>query len=63
MSAAAGVLGVVLEKEGHYILGAGQSSPNAETIEQSIRMLWDTSVVGGLLLVAGVLCWEWMLTR
>ena len=62
MSAAAGVLGVVLEKEEHYILGAGQSSPNAETIEQSIRMLWDTSVVGGLLLVAGVLCWEWMLT-
>ena len=63
MSAAAGVLGVVLEKEGHYILGAGQSSPNAETIEQSIRMLWDTSVVGGLFLVAGVLCWEWVLTR
>jgi len=63
MSAAAGVLGVVLEKEAHYILGAGQSSPNAETIEQSIRMLWYTSVVGGLLLVAGVLCWEWVLTR
>ena len=62
MSAAAGVLGVVLEKEKHYILGAGQPSPNAETIEQSIRMLWDTSVVGGLLLVAGVSCWEWVLT-
>ena len=62
MSAAAGVLGVVLEKEEHYILGGGQPSPNSETIDQSIRMLWDTSVVGGLLLVACVLAWEWVQT-
>ncbi|HUP82272.1 MAG TPA: cobalamin biosynthesis protein [Pirellula sp.] len=60
MSAAAGVLGVVLEKEGYYILGADQSSPNAKSIEQSIRMLWDTSVVGIFLLVVAVQCWEWV---
>ena len=62
MSAAAGVLGVVLEKEEHYVLGLGQPAPTATTIEQSIRLLWETSLAGGLLLVAAVLCWEWVRT-
>ena len=60
MSAAAGVLGVVLEKEEHYVLGLGQPNPSATTIEQSIRLMWETSLVGCLVLVGTVLSWEWV---
>lgn len=60
MSAAAGVLGVVLEKEEHYVLGLGQPNPTAATIEQSILLLWETSLAGGLWLVTTVLSWEWV---
>ncbi len=59
MSAAAGVLGVVLEKEGHYVLGAGEPKPTAATIEQSIRLLWETSLAGGLLFIATVFLCGW----
>ena len=59
MSAASGVLGVVLEKEGHYVLGASESYPTAATIEQSIRLLWKTSLAGGLLFIATVSLCGW----
>ena len=59
MSAAAGVLGVVLEKEEHYILGKGQPDPCTVTIEQAIRLLWDTSLAGAVLFVVAATVWEW----
>ena len=62
MSAAAGVLGVVLEKEEHYILGKGQPDPCTVTIEQAIRLLWDTSLAGAVLLVVAATVWEWTKT-
>jgi adenosylcobinamide-phosphate synthase len=44
MSAAAGVLGVSLEKRGHYRLGAELPRPSSRTIVQSIKLLWGTAV-------------------
>ncbi len=61
MSAAAGVLGVVLEKEEHYVLGLGQPNPTPSTIEQSIRLLWETSLAGSVVLVGTVLSLEWVI--
>ncbi len=63
MSAAAGVLGVVLEKEGHYVLGAGQPNPTAATIEQAIGLLWATSLACGLLFIATFFLCGWGQTR
>lgn len=54
MSAAAGVLGVALEKHGHYLLGAGQPTPTPETIDRSIRLMWQT-IAGGVAVVIAVL--------
>lgn len=49
MSAAAGVLGVQLEKVGHYRLGSGQRQPEPCDIALARRMLWR---VAGLTVVA-----------
>jgi len=46
MSAAAGVLGVSLEKKGHYSLGAGLRLPDVNDIDRAVRLLWVTAVVG-----------------
>lgn len=43
MSAAAGVLGVALEKPGHYRLGAELPLPSSQTIAGAIRLLWGTA--------------------
>jgi adenosylcobinamide-phosphate synthase len=53
MSAAAGVLGVELEKSGCYRLGSGQRLPDVSDIGRAIRLLWITS---GLITLAAV-CW------
>lgn len=45
MSAAAGVLGVSLEKRGHYLLGGGLPAPDVNDIERAIRLLWGTAFV------------------
>lgn len=50
MSAAAGVLGVALEKKGHYLLGGEQPRPTVAAIEQAVKLLWATTVVYVLLL-------------
>lgn len=52
MSAAAGVLGVQLEKQGHYRLGAELPRPTASTILCSMRLLWATSTIAVLVLSA-----------
>lgn len=52
MSAAAGVLGVALEKKDHYLIGAGQPKPSVDTIEKSIRLLWITAFAGVALFIA-----------
>lgn len=54
MAAAAGVLAVVLAKPGHYLLGAGQRSPNASDIRWAIRLLL---ISGGLCLSGGLAVW------
>lgn len=45
MSAAAGVLGVSLEKKGHYLLGPGLRLPDVNDIDRAVRLLWVTAVV------------------
>jgi len=45
MSAAAGVLGVVLEKKGHYLLGEGMRAPNVLDIHHAVRLLWATAIM------------------
>lgn len=45
MSAAAGVLGVALEKKGHYLLGSGLRLPDVNDIDRAVRLLWVTAVV------------------
>jgi adenosylcobinamide-phosphate synthase len=52
MSAAAGVLGVQLEKQGHYRLGADLPRPSASTIFHSIKLLWITAVIAVAILSA-----------
>jgi adenosylcobinamide-phosphate synthase len=52
MSAAAGVLGVSLEKKGHYLLGKGLRRPNADDIEQGRGLLWITASVSLVAVVA-----------
>ncbi|MGV3482924.1 MAG: cobalamin biosynthesis protein [Planctomycetaceae bacterium] len=52
MSVAAGVLGVSLEKQGQYLLGAGLPPPDVGDIERGIRLLWSTAVAGVLTLGA-----------
>ncbi len=45
MSAAAGVLGVELEKVGCYSLGSGQRPPDVLDIRRAIGLLWLTSAI------------------
>lgn len=52
MSAAAGVLGVQLEKQGHYRLGAELPRPTSSTILCSMRLLWATSTIAVVVLSA-----------
>ncbi|WP_164102481.1 adenosylcobinamide-phosphate synthase CbiB [Candidatus Laterigemmans baculatus] len=49
MSAAAGALGVELEKVGQYCLGAGQPRPGAADIGRAVRMLWSVMVLATFL--------------
>lgn len=55
MSAAAGILGVALEKHGHYRLGAELAPPSSMTIARSIELLWGTTVVA--MLFFGIASW------
>ena len=48
MSAAAGALGVQLEKTGHYVLGDREAVVSAHTIKQAEDMVW---LVGGMALL------------
>lgn len=45
MSAGAGVLGVELEKVGHYNLGAGQRPPQTDDITRSLRLMQTTAFI------------------
>jgi adenosylcobinamide-phosphate synthase len=45
MAAMAGLLGVVLEKPGHYRLGEGTTVPTATTIDTAWRIVWRASLV------------------
>lgn len=51
MSAAAGVLGVELEKCGCYRLGSGQRLPDVSDIGRVIRLLWITTALATLTVV------------
>lgn len=52
MSAAAGVLGVELEKIGHYRLGWGQRQPVAADIARAERLLWRMAAMAVIALSA-----------
>lgn len=57
MSAAAGVLGVALEKKGHYLLGSGLRLPDVNDIDRAVHLLWVTAVVS----VAMVIGWRFVI--
>jgi adenosylcobinamide-phosphate synthase len=57
MSAAAGVLGVTLQKRDHYKLAMELPEPTSETISGAIKLLWATAVVT-VLLFTGLLLLE-----
>jgi adenosylcobinamide-phosphate synthase len=48
MSAAAGVLGVELEKVGHYRLGNGLRAPGFQDIARATRLLWGSAALAGV---------------
>jgi cobalamin biosynthesis protein CobD/CbiB len=52
MSAAAGVLGIQLDKRGHYELGFGQRKPSHGDIASARTVLWWTAAVAIILLSA-----------
>ena len=59
MSAMAGLLGVELEKTGHYRLGRGYRQPEARDIRAAVRVAWNVAALGlaltaGLIIVRGV---------
>jgi adenosylcobinamide-phosphate synthase len=53
MAAAAGALGVSLEKVGHYRLGDAQHSCTATTIRQAERMVWRVGLAA-VVMLAGI---------
>ncbi|MGD8458482.1 MAG: adenosylcobinamide-phosphate synthase CbiB [Anaerolineales bacterium] len=55
MSAAAGVLGIRLEKVGHYTLGEGQRAAKPEDIKRMARLMVIASGIGVLLLAVIIL--------
>ncbi len=56
MSAAAGALGVELEKEGHYTLGAGNRPPDSADIPRALRLAGAaTLIAAGALAVIAVM--------
>lgn len=56
MSAAAGVLGVELEKVGYYRLGRGQRPPEASDIGRAVRLLWGTAGMAAFTAVGWLIC-------
>lgn len=56
MSAAAGLLGVMLEKQGHYRLGEGQPLPTVASIDSVNSLLYRTSIAGSILALAWLIC-------
>lgn len=56
MSAAAGLLGVMLEKREHYRLGEGQLLPNWTSINAVNSLLYRTSMAGALVAFAWLIC-------
>ncbi|HEX4143601.1 MAG TPA: adenosylcobinamide-phosphate synthase CbiB [Pirellulales bacterium] len=57
MSVAAGVLGVELEKTGHYRLGSGLAAATPRDISRAVRLLYAT--VGCLVISITLLAWLW----
>jgi adenosylcobinamide-phosphate synthase len=55
MSAAAGVLGIELEKVGHYRLGRGQRLPGAHDIARATRLLWGSAALAGAAISVAIL--------
>ncbi len=60
MSAAAGVLGVSLEKLDCYTLGKELDSPNIDSIHAAVRIMWMVSAIWGFLLCifCGIAAWR-----
>ena len=55
MSAAAGALGVTLEKTAHYRLEGGPDLPEAHTIRQARQLVFTAAAFGGVIIA--LLCW------
>jgi adenosylcobinamide-phosphate synthase len=57
MSAAAGALGIELEKDGHYILGIGGRTPAAGDIKRAVHLMQVAALIGTGLAMLGMLLW------
>ena len=60
MSAAAGVLGIELEKVGHYRLGAGLRLPATADIRRAIRLLVMTAALAGIVCGGMIFAIDWV---
>ena len=49
MSALSGLIGVVLEKRGHYLIGRDMRRPDAADVGLALRLAYRTAVLGALL--------------
>jgi adenosylcobinamide-phosphate synthase len=56
MSAAAGALGVTLEKMGHYRLEGGPSLPDVHTLHRARQLVFAAATLGALAIA--LLCWR-----
>ena len=56
MAAMAGVLGVELEKIGHYRLGAGLRAPAAVDVDRAVRVMLGAAALAAALAILGARC-------
>ena len=54
MSAAAGALGVRLEKPNHYRLGDGFADPTAADLRRAVQLVQRAAAIGVALLFGGI---------
>ncbi len=60
MSAAAGALGVELQKAGHYTLGRGGRPLSPETIDSAVRLMLAAATIWALISLT-IMGWRFVL--
>lgn len=55
IAAAAGLLGIALEKPGHYLIGSGFDAPNAADIGRAVRLAYIVAALGMIVAVGALI--------